>query len=129
MTHRAEPHSQIFGCKSHFIITRPAARAIWGVLRIFELLISLSQDVRWRDIHLYQWVASLSSNPRAAARKACRLGKEIPQPGSLRFQKRGRFWRACFASGYRALAVAIPEEYLWFWIGTYDEYERLLREL
>jgi len=47
----------------------------------------------------------------------------------LRFQKRGRFWRACFGSGHRALAVAIPEGYLWFWIGTHDEYERLLREL
>jgi hypothetical protein len=28
-----------------------------------------------------------------------------------------------------ALAVSVPDGYLWFWIGTHDEYERLLREL
>jgi hypothetical protein len=53
--------------------------------------------------------------------------KENPRHGSLRFQKRGRYWRVCFGSGHRALAVAVPDGYLWFWIGTHDEYERLLK--
>ena len=55
------------------------------------------------------------------------LGQFDPRHGSLQFQKRGRFWRACFGDGYRALAVAVPDGYLWFWIGTHDEYERLLK--
>jgi hypothetical protein len=84
---------------------------------------SLTSPDFWRTY------ASLSPNAQAAARKAYRLWKENPQHGSLRFQKRGRFWRACFGSGHRALAVAVPEGYLWFWIGTHDGYERLLREL
>lgn len=56
-----------------------------------------------------------------------RLFRENPRPGSLRFQKRGRYWRVCFGDGHRASAVAVPEGYLWFWIGAHDEYERLLK--
>jgi len=26
------------------------------------------------------------------------------------------------------LAVAVPDGYLWFWIGSHDEYERLLKD-
>ncbi len=65
---------------------------------------------------------------RTAARKAHRLWRENPRHGSLRFQKRGRFWRVCFGDGHRALAVAVPDGYLWFWIGAHDEYERLLKD-
>jgi len=70
---------------------------------------------------------ALPPEARAAARKAYRLWKENPQHPSLRFQKRGRFWRICFGSGHRALAVSVPDGYLWFWIGPHDEYERILR--
>jgi len=72
---------------------------------------------------------ALPPDARVAARKAYRLWQQNPQHGSLRFQKRGRFWRACFGGGHRALAVSATDGYLWFWIGTHDEYERLLREL
>lgn len=72
--------------------------------------------------------AALPPEARAAARKAFRLWEQNPRHRSLRFQKRGRFWRACFGSRYRALAVAVPDGYLWFWIGHHDEYERLLKD-
>jgi hypothetical protein len=74
----------------------------------------------------WQAYAALPPHARLAARKAYHLWQQNPQHPSLRFQKRGRYWRACFGSGYRALAVALPEGYLWFWIGPHDEYERLL---
>jgi hypothetical protein len=72
--------------------------------------------------------AKLSSEAKASARKAHRLWKQNPRHGSLRFQERGRYWRVCFGSGQRALAVEIPGGYLWFWIGSHDEYERLLKD-
>jgi hypothetical protein len=28
---------------------------------------------------------------------------------------------------YRALAVKLPEEYLWFWIGEHNIYDTLIR--
>jgi hypothetical protein len=30
---------------------------------------------------------------------------------------------------YRALCVRATDEYVWFWIGTHDEYERLIASL
>ena len=30
-------------------------------------------------------------------------------------------------TGYRAIAVDVPNGFLWIWIGTHDEYERLLK--
>jgi len=82
---------------------------------------SLTSPKFWRTY------AALPPAARLAARKAYRLWQQNPQHPSLQFQKRGRFWRACFGSGQRALAVAVPEGYLWFWIGSHDEYERLLK--
>jgi len=32
-------------------------------------------------------------------------------------------------SGYRALATFVDGAFVWFWIGSHDEYERLLRDL
>ncbi len=61
--------------------------------------------------------------------KLTNFGKKIRITVRFVFKKRGRFWRACFGSGHRALAVSVPDGYLWFWIGTHDEYERLLRDL
>ena len=84
---------------------------------------SLTSPKFWRAY------AALSPTTREAARKADWLWIQNPQHGSLRFQKRGRYWRVCFGSGHRALAVAVPDGYLWFWIGPHDEYERLLRDL
>jgi len=66
---------------------------------------------------------------RTCGRRRVKLtgfGKKTPRHGSLQFQKRGRFWRVRIGSCYRALALAVDEGYLWFWIGTHDEYERIL---
>jgi hypothetical protein len=71
--------------------------------------------------------ATLPPQARAAARKAYRHWRENPRHPSLRFQKRGLYWRVCFGPGYRALAVAVPDGYLWFWIVDRDQYERLLK--
>ena len=62
--------------------------------------------------------------PRA---KLTGSGEKIRVMAPCAFQKRGRYWRVCFGEGHRALAVAVPDGYLWFWIGPHDEYERLLK--
>src|SRR5438094_10337161 len=67
---------------------------------------SLTNPEFWRAY------AALPPEARDAARKAYRVWKENPHHGSLRFQKRGRYWRVCFGSGHRALAVAVPYVYI-----------------
>lgn len=70
--------------------------------------------------------AALPPDIRKTARKNFRLWRENPRHPSLRFAKKGSIWSARVSSGYRALAVEVPDGYLWFWIGSHDDYERML---
>lgn len=47
---------------------------------------------------------------------------------SLRFKQVGPYWSARVNAGYRALAVERSDGFVWFWIGTHDEYMRLIRD-
>jgi len=42
------------------------------------------------------------------------------------FKKTGNVWSVRIGRGYRSLAVLDGDTFHWFWIGTHDEYERLL---
>jgi len=64
---------------------------------------------------------------RRATRRTYRLWKENPRASGLRFKKvRDVYSVRIGQTGYRAIAVDVPEGFLWIWIGPHDEYERLL---
>lgn len=65
---------------------------------------------------------------KTRARTVYRLWRINPRHPSLRFRKTGEVWSVRIGSGYRALAVLQDGTFFWFWIGTHDEYERLLSE-
>ena len=46
---------------------------------------------------------------------------------SLHFKQIGRYRSVRVGVHYRALAVEIPDGLVWFWIGTHDEYERMIK--
>jgi hypothetical protein len=52
--------------------------------------------------------------------------KQNPRHPSLRFKKVGRFWSARVGVHYRAVAVEAADEFVWFWVGTHAEYNKLL---
>jgi hypothetical protein len=54
------------------------------------------------------------------------LLKRDPRHPSLRFKKIGRYWSVRVGLRHRALAVEVDEGYLWFWIGSHAEYDRLI---
>ena len=56
------------------------------------------------------------------------LWQANPRHPSLRFKKVGALWSVRIGNGYRALSLLEEETFFWFWIGTHDEYERLLSE-
>ena len=66
---------------------------------------------------------------RAQARKAYRLWQENPRHPSLRFEKKGDYSSVRVSRGCRALGREHEGTLYWFWIGSHDEYERLLRDL
>jgi hypothetical protein len=71
---------------------------------------------------------SLPVEVRKLADKNFKLLREDPGHPSLHFKKIGQFWSARIGAGYRALAISDDNEYIWVWIGTHDEYERLISD-
>jgi len=60
------------------------------------------------------------------ARRNFELLKENPRHPSLRFKKVGKLWSARAGRSHRALAMEDNDGYIWVWIGTHEEYDRLL---
>ena len=74
----------------------------------------------------WQSYRALSPTVQTAARKAYKLWLQNPRHGSLQFQKKGHYWCARVGPGHRALGREHEGTLYWFWIGSHDEYERLL---
>ena len=60
------------------------------------------------------------------ARENYKLLKANPSHPSLRFMKVGEYWSVRVGRGYRALATEIADGYLWGWIGSHAEYDRII---
>jgi hypothetical protein len=64
------------------------------------------------------------------ARKNFVLWQKQPSLQSLAFKRiQHDLWSVRAGPGFRALAAFDDDCFLWFWIGSHDEYERLLRKL
>ncbi len=68
----------------------------------------------------------LPGEVRDLADKAFTLLKANPRHPSLRFRKVGPYWSARVGERYRALAMLASDGFVWFWIGTHAEYDRLV---
>ena len=55
------------------------------------------------------------------------LLEQNAQHPSLQLKKVGRFWSVRVGLHHRALAIPVADGFRWIWIGTHDEYERLIR--
>jgi len=75
---------------------------------------------------------SLPPEIRRRARKAYKLWRDNPAHPSLAFKwvkrvEEGAICSIRISLGYRALGLLKGDTVIWFWIGTHDEYDRLLR--
>ena len=61
------------------------------------------------------------------ADKNYELLKADPEHPSLHFKKVGSYRSVRVGLAYRALGIVDEEAVIWFWIGSHDEYERLIR--
>ena len=74
----------------------------------------------WRCYH------DLSEDVQRLADKCFGLLKDDPNHPSLHFKKVGKLWSARVGLHYRVLAVEEKQDIIWFWIGTHDEYDKLI---
>ena len=68
---------------------------------------------------------ALPKNVRDLADKSFQLLKANPAHPSLHFKKLGKVWSARVGAQYRAVAVEVEGGYLWVWIGSHADYDRL----
>ncbi|MDA0323555.1 MAG: hypothetical protein O2923_12690 [Verrucomicrobia bacterium] len=62
---------------------------------------------------------------RIADRNFELLKADVRHP-SLHFKRIGKVWSARVGIHYRAIAVPEEDGYLWVWVGTHAEYDRVL---
>jgi len=75
---------------------------------------------------------SLPSDVRRRAQEAYRLFARDPGHPSLRFKKvhpSEPVYSVRITRQYRALGLLEADVVVWFWIGSHEEYERLIRHL
>lgn len=80
----------------------------------------------WASSRFWEHYESLPAHVRELADRSFERLKSDPYYPSLHFKKAGQFWSARVGLNYRALAVEVPEGFLWVWIGDHEEYDRLI---
>jgi hypothetical protein len=78
-------------------------------------------DQFWARYH------GLPPEVRDRADKAFALLRSNPRHPSLQFKKVGTFWSARVDLACRALAIEDGDDFVWVWIGSHDDYERILQ--
>ena len=63
---------------------------------------------------------------RRAADKQFALFERNPSHRSLHLKQVGGLWSARVTEAYRVPALRQENSFYWFWIGSHDEYERLI---
>jgi hypothetical protein len=74
----------------------------------------------------WRFFNELPSEVQTLARANYELLKTDPRHPSLHFKKVGDYWSVRVGRSYRALAVEVKGGYLWGWIGSHAEYDRIL---
>ncbi|MCZ6672566.1 MAG: hypothetical protein O7C75_06465 [Verrucomicrobia bacterium] len=74
-------------------------------------------------------LAQLPENVKQTAFKNFRLWQENPKHPSLHYKKVGSFVSVRIGIHYRALGKESENKVVWFWIGSHDEYDRIINQL
>lgn len=77
----------------------------------------------------WQLYRGLPEPIRKETRRTYRIWKENPRAATVRFKKvRDVYSVRIGTTGYRAIATDVANGFLWVWIGSHDQYERLLKQ-
>lgn len=69
---------------------------------------------------------ALPEDVRALADKNFQLLKSNPRHPSLHFKKIGQIWSVRVGINHRAIATEVEDGFLWVWIGSHAEYDKLI---
>ncbi|HTT37366.1 MAG TPA: hypothetical protein VMH32_06815 [Burkholderiales bacterium] len=69
---------------------------------------------------------ALPEEAHALADKNYSLLKSNPKHPSLHFKRLGDVWSVRVGAHYRALGSEVEDGIVWIWIGTHDEYDKIV---
>jgi hypothetical protein len=75
----------------------------------------------------WQRLDALPGSIQKLARKNFQLLKQDPQHPSLQFKLLGSHWSARVGLNHRALAIKDEADFVWVWIGSHAEYDKLTK--
>ena len=79
------------------------------------------------DPEFWKLFGNLPAKVQKLARKNFELLKHDPKHPSLHFKRIGIYWSVRVGLDYRAVADEAEDGFLWLWIGSYKEYNRLIK--
>jgi mRNA-degrading endonuclease RelE of RelBE toxin-antitoxin system len=76
----------------------------------------------------WKYLENLPDPIQRIAKRNFQLLKADPSHPSLHFKKVGKFWSVRIGLDYRALAIEDNKDFIWVWIGTHDDYARIIKD-
>jgi hypothetical protein len=76
----------------------------------------------------WKYFENLPEPVQKVSKKNFELLKTNPMHPSLHFKKVGKLWSVRVGINHRALAVEDGDDFIWVWIGTHSEYERMIKD-
>ena len=73
--------------------------------------------------------AELPVEVQELATEKYELFKRDPYHPSLGFQAKGKVWTADIGRSYRAIAFRTENHLSWFWIGSHEDYNNVLKRV
>ena len=83
----------------------------------------------FKDRRFQKLYDALPRHVRDQADKQFELFRKNPSHPSLGFAKKGEVWTAEIGRNCRAIARKRGDDLYWFWIGSHQEYDKLLSRL
>ena len=80
-------------------------------------------------LEFWKCYGRLPENTRALADGKYALFELEPFHPSLGLQQKGEVWTVDVGRSYRAIAYRTGDEFHWFWIGSHEAYNKLLRRV
>jgi hypothetical protein len=70
----------------------------------------------------------LPKEVQSIADKNFQILKNSPRHTSLQLKKIQNFWSVRVGLAHRALAIEDGNDFIWVWIGSHDEYEKMIKK-
>ena len=84
--------------------------------------------MHWTTDRFWKCFDALPEPVQKLSKKNFGLLKTNPSHPSLHFKKVAKFWSVRIGLNHRALAIEDEEDFIWVWIGTHDEYKKMIKE-